>query len=158
MLASDAHDMLKAFADAWGSVFQEQAIDKRLAERIAAEYSARVHWDWSATRPIDRRAVANSVSRLLDTACGRDGIPNAAWKWGGEIGINYLHKLVFAHLGNKQRPHDINEGETVFIPKGEEEDDGRVVKDIVFRAAMETRPLTLKNSDNKLVASVDICG
>ena len=154
VLASGAHDMLKAFADAWGSVFEKQTIDERLAQRIAAEYSSRVQWDWSTTKPINSRVVAGIVARLIDTACGRDGIPNAAWRGGGETGINYLNNLVSAHLGNKPKPHDINEGETVFIPKGEEADDGRVCKDCVFRAAMETRPLTLKNSDNKIVAAV----
>ena len=154
VLASGAHDMLKAFADAWGNVFQEQPIDEPLAQRIAEEYSSRVQWDWSTTKPVNRKAVANTVSRLLDTACGRDGIPNAAWRGGGEIGINYLSNLTRAHLGNNPRPHDINEGETVFIPKGQEDDDGRVFKDTVFRAATETRPLTLKNSDNKIVAAV----
>ena len=46
-----------------------------------------------------------------------------------------------------------NDGLWAFLPKGEQEDDGSSGPGFVERMPSETRPLTMKNTDNKLIAA-----
>ena len=91
---------------------------------------------------------------MKNTAPGKDGIPNAAWTHSGVCGLNYSIQLFDAHAGGNPRPPDINDGLFVFIPKGEEKDDNMQAPGVVFRHPSETRPLTLKNVDNKIIAGL----
>ena len=46
-----------------------------------------------------------------------------------------------------------NDGLWAFLPKGEQEDDGSTGPGFVERLPSETRSLTMKNTDNKLIAA-----
>ena len=46
-----------------------------------------------------------------------------------------------------------NDGLLAFLPKGEQEDDGSNGPGFAERLLSETRPLTMKNTDNKLIAA-----
>ena len=57
-----------------------------------------------------------------------------------------------APLGGPPPAH-FNDGLWAFLPKGEQEEDGTSGPGFVERMPGETRPLTMKNTDNKLVAA-----
>eukprot|EP00959_Pyramimonas_sp_CCMP1952_P050051 1046253-Pyramimonas_sp.AAC.1 len=92
------------------------------------------------------------VKKSKDSAPGLDGVPYSAWRAGGpEISSSlyrlYEHLLDFGSLGP-----GFNHGVSAFLPKGKEEAGTRGQT----RMADCTRPLTLSNTDNKLIASA-IC-
>ena len=46
-----------------------------------------------------------------------------------------------------------NDGLSAFLPKGDQEDDGSAGPGCGERLPSESRPLTMKNTDNKLIAA-----
>jgi hypothetical protein len=82
-----------------------------------------------------------------ESAPDPDGLPFSAWRAAGKRGAETLHG-VFEHLANDG---DIalwfNDTLGIFAAKGEEEQDHVDVT----RAAVETLPLGLKNTDNKAI-------
>ena len=51
-------------------------------------------------------------------------------------------------------PEDINDGLFVFLSKADKDDDKDLSSEGVYRSPLDLRPLTLKNSENKVVAGV----
>ena len=58
-----------------------------------------------------------------------------------------------SHLSGAPAPMHFSDGMLAFSPKGEQEDDGSTGPGFVERLPSETRPLTMKNTDNKLIAA-----
>eukprot|EP00973_Karenia_brevis_P048127 6679879-Karenia_brevis.AAC.1 len=86
--------------------------------------------------------------RVLHSCPGLDGIPYAAYAKCVDLAAPILYQVsVFLRSGHFMTL-DFNDTLKIFIPKGEEEGDD---KEIV-RSPEATRPLGLKNSDNKLIA------
>ena len=83
-----------------------------------------------------------------------DGISNMAWKFGGKVLARYILDLLDAFCEDLELPSDINGGLMVFIDKLKDESALAAQPKVVFRHPSETRPLTLKQGDNKHVAAV----
>ena len=66
---------------------------------------------------------------------------------------SYLFKCLNSHLSGAPGPSHFNDGLWAFLPNGEQEDDGSAGPGCGERLPNETRPLTMKNTDNKLIAA-----
>ena len=84
---------------------------------------------------------------------GVDNIGNLVWKFGPPQFRSYLYSCLDSHLSGAPAPMHFNDGLWAFLPKREQEDDGSTGPGFVERLQSETRPLTMKNTDNKLIAA-----
>lgn len=81
------------------------------------------------------------------SAPGPDGIPYSAWYYGGPKAWVTLYRILKSLAAGTLPPSVFNASLLVFLPKGESEFDAQEV----IRKAQDTRPISLKNSDNKTV-------
>eukprot|EP00959_Pyramimonas_sp_CCMP1952_P394672 8269132-Pyramimonas_sp.AAC.1 len=89
------------------------------------------------------------VLRKKDSCPGVDGIPYSVWKAGGGIAIDALYQLYLSGLQFGSFPAEFNSSLAAFLPKGDIE----VTQPGQVKPPASTRPLTLSNTDNKLLAS-----
>jgi hypothetical protein len=147
-------DTAKALKFVWSKAFNGSTFDQDAADEFLADYGAVIHWDWGKATPPSRNSIRNFIRRLKNSAPGLDGLPYAAWANGGEASLDYIIALLNQMLAGRPSPSEVNFGLFVFIPKsqdGAQLVNGRMV---VTTGATDLRPLTLKNSDNKIVAGV----
>jgi len=153
VIVRDGEGQCKALATVWGRIFGERyESDRDDCDFFLADYQRQVGWSWADAIPPSIDSGTAYLGALKPCSAGRDGIVNAAWKHGGPHASRYIHDLLVAHTHNLPRPIDINDGLFVFIPKAVAEVD-QDEQAIIVRP-LETRPLTLKNEDNKCVAGL----
>jgi len=145
-------EQAKVLAIIWGKVFgrahQGSSAD---IDAFLAEYARKASWDWACPPPtID--AVTAYLAALTHCSPGKDGIINAAWKYGGSHVAKYIADLLTAHINIMTRPADINDGLFIFIPKTTCEVNENDLSCVA--RPLELRPLTLKNGDNKAIAGI----
>ena len=88
------------------------------------------------------------LARARHSLPGPDGIPYAGWSAAGPLGAE-TRWLLGDHLaGGALPPWEFNHALQVFAPKGDQPLDDFVV----LRSPEDTRPLALKNTDNKAIA------
>jgi len=143
-----------AFSSVWGKVFGHNDTDTDLAQVLLETYIANQTWDWSKLIHPNLEIVEFILSRLKSTAPGLDGITNAAWKYGGKHIARYILDLLDAFCEDGELPGDINLSLMVFLAKGGDGNASANIPDTIFNHPAEMRPLSLKQGDNKLVASV----
>jgi len=154
VLVTGKVDMMRAMGAAWVNTFTAKPFDPESAAELLGEYTASKTWNWGLSTPPTRRDIATYILSLKDCEPGLDGICNAAWRNGGEPALEYAIALINDALSGRAFPHGVNFGKFVFIPKGSNmgEDNGEENK---FQGRpLDMRPLTLKASDNKIVAGV----
>ena len=88
---------------------------------------------------------------MKDNAIGPDGNPNSAWLATGEEGVTSLSQAGDALAGGVKPPLWFYQSILLFAPNGEETED--TIRECI-RNASNTRPLAMKNTDNKIVAAV----
>ena len=147
-------DFTRAFSHLWGRVFGPNTIDHEVAESLMQQYLNYVHWDCSPLQPLTSAMVQYVISRSKTTAPGLDGIPNLAWKFGGDYLAQYILDLIDAFCSDQTLPADTSWSMMIFIHKTGEALEHAQVPGIIFRHPLDTRPLSLKQADNKLVAGV----
>jgi hypothetical protein len=140
--------MSAALFTGWAPAFAFSEIDQELAEGIAKKWCST--YDWSLMRVIGLQSFVDFLNSVADSATGPDGLPSSAWKAAGLEGAESLYLLFrwMAEGGNP--PPSFNAGLFVFPPKGSSPDDATAV----HREVKDTRPITLKNTDNKILAGV----
>ena len=79
-----------------------------------------------------------------------DGLPYCAWHAAGIEGARTLYTLGETLYAGYPAPFGFDDSVTCFPPKGDDAEDVNQCT----RAADDTRPLSLKNSDNKTICSV----
>jgi hypothetical protein len=96
----------------------------------------------------------STFSRILysmpDSAPGPDGVPYSAWARADDHIAQHLFQYYCEVLEGKPLPDNFNHGNVVFIPKGDYEGDDIQIR----RAPGDTRPISLSNTDNKLLAAI----
>jgi hypothetical protein len=152
MSASPEH-YFKAFAAVWGKVFGHNESDLDIAGDLLKTYLEHKQWDWSKLIHPSLLIVELILSKLKTTAPGLDGITNMAWKHGGPAMARYILDLLDAFCEDGELPQDINLGLMAFLDKAGEDPLAASSANTIFRHPSETRPLTLKQGDNKHVAS-----
>ena len=77
-------------------------------------------------------------------------MPYAAWKTVVEVGANAFYKALLLMMNGCAPPDGFNDSLGIFLPKGSSDEDAASG---VKRSAENTRPLGLKNIDNKTIAA-----
>ena len=152
--SANPSDFMKAFAHLWGRVFGPNNTDVEVAGRLIEEYLEYVKWDWALLQTPTLALVQYVMSKLKSTAPGLDGIPNMAWTFGGEYLAQYILDLIDAFCSDEVLPADINWSMMAFLDKSGEAPEHAQAPGMIFRHPLDTRPLSLKQADNKLVAGV----
>ena len=147
---SSPADMALHLASHWSPVFTKSdssPAHSSAMSTLLSEFSG--PWDCSAILPPSADSFVTTASRAKPSATGPDGIPYAAWANSGpEAGVT-LQNLYFELAADRHPSLGFNDSVTIFIPKGEADND----LDLLARHPGETRPLGLKNTDNKTIAS-----
>jgi len=110
-------------------------------------------WDWSKLQNPNLEMVEYILSKLKSTAPGVSGISSMAWKHGSKDLAVYILDLVDAMCEGTRLPDDFKHSLSVFLRKGGEDAAQGILPEVVFVRPLETRPLSLKQGDNKHAAS-----
>jgi len=154
VLSANPEHYFRAFSAIWGKVFGHNDSDLDLSDCLLRTYLEHNQWDWSKLLHPNFQTVEFILLKLKSTAPGLDGITNMAWKHGGSAMARYILDLLDAFCEDGELPADINLGLMAFLDKAGEDPQHAISPEIIFRHPSETRPLTLKQGDNKLVACV----
>lgn len=89
------------------------------------------------------------IARMVDSAPGPDGLPYAVWRCSPEPFRKLLYAMYCAWLDGAALSDGFNHAYLALIAKGDDEQDA----DLVSRAPEDTRPLSLSNTDAKILAA-----
>eukprot|EP00959_Pyramimonas_sp_CCMP1952_P135433 2833784-Pyramimonas_sp.AAC.2 len=98
--------------------------------------------------PPSNRAIVRVLERARPSAPGPDNLPCEAWK-AAPGGADMLYDSMMWMLDGHSLGYEYNHMLGVFAPKGSEEGD----ESGAIRTAGHTRPLGLKNADNKIITA-----
>ena len=133
----------------WGTVFDEKTIDIEKARRFANKFCTKLNFQKAKIRTPEN--IDTFLSKTKHSAPGPDGIPYKCWHATGPKGHRTLHRALLWTYDGKEPADDFNHQMGIFAPKGSLDQDSA---DSVNRTADCTRPLGLKNTDNKTLAGV----
>lgn len=136
-----------ALKEGWAPTFAKRAVNSSVARSVLDKWAGT--FNWSEALPPNGENFQDMVDHCGDAAPGPDGIPKAGWRATRGWGATTLHSLGMLLTTGVLPPISYNDGQQVFITKGEDEEDDKLVS----RFPSETRPLTLKNDDNKIIAA-----
>ena len=92
--------------------------------------------------------ILKSLRRAKNSAPGPDGLPYAAWLACGDSGASTLHGILLDVCDGRIPATPFNDTNIVFLPKSDVCCPGGLIA-----APGATRPLGLKNTDNKAIAA-----
>ena len=138
---------VEALRTGWAPTFAHKTTDTALASQILAQHSTK--WEFADIQPPTMSDISNALRCAKHSAPGVDGLPYAAWQAAGQHGAKTIYLILQHLLKGLMMPMEFNLSLMVFVPKGGEPDESTVV-----REPCDTRPLSLKNTDNKVVCSV----
>jgi len=164
-------EMAKALASHWSKTFQGRDIDAGMLENWLNLTLPLPPPPGEPTLPppdspqwrMRRRDVARAVRMSGNSAPGPDGIPYLAWRRLGETGIdilwgmaqdltgpNAIQVITEAYRDEAGEGHDFNLGILCCLPKkpSGHDEDGEP-----YYTPGNTRPLSIVNCDNRLIAS-----
>ena len=104
--------------------------------------------------PLTRESYRTYLQHVKRSCPGKDGLPYAAWRAGGEIALSVLHDCGTALCEGETPPSWFNDSLSVFIPKADP--DKSEVQ--VVCTPKETRPLSLQLCSNKIVSGATSFG
>jgi hypothetical protein len=139
--------MLSTLADAWEPTFAAKEIDTLQATNFATEFCSKIYF--STSPPPSSTTFSRFLSRVRHSGPGKNGIPYAAYAKSLDLSSVILYDTSVWLRSGQRMLIEFNDTLQVFTPKGEEELDD---KEIV-RSPDSTRPLGLKNTDNKAIAA-----
>ena len=171
VVTTEPCEMAATLRDHWGSTFAARQIDEKrlltwLREVFPEGGSGRTvpglpkpaSTDWQVTREDVEKAIKTST----DSMPGPDGIPYLAWRALGQFSIDRLFdvaqalatddgpRLMQAAHGKNGSDHEFNLGILCCVPKklaGADPTAGE------YYSADSTRPLSIVNTDNRLIAN-----
>ena len=146
-LVTEPGKISEGLASAWKPIFSKKSIDLEKAKAYANRFKG--NWNWSLLERPSKDTIQNTMKRLPDSASGPDGLPYAAWQNAGDEGVETLWQTTEAQCAGERPPINYNDSATIFVPKGELENDHVQI----VREAEDNRPLTLKNVDGKIGAA-----
>jgi hypothetical protein len=137
----------------WGRVFSAEPIDDELAKHMISTYQPAIQFNH--VLPPSTEDIASTIRMSRRSSPGPDGLPFLAWAATGQKDIETLFHVMASLLKGSAPLSELaacNLSFVVFPPKGELTHD--VIE--VVRDPAATRPINLKNTDNKLIDST-IC-
>ena len=141
-------EMQQALAKKWQETFNGKSFDIGPAGTFLTNLEL-PQTDFTVERP-SVEDYEFYFRKLTVSTCGPVGILYSGWRATGRTGAVTLHGYG-EHLSSGHDPAPtFNYSSIVFAPKGELPEDAQAV----IRAEQDTRPLSLKNSDNKIITGV----
>ena len=145
----DPNLMQKTLAEEWQPVFDAKYTDETEAENLLNSSKLPYFDPISDPNYFDHLRYSKT---LKNKTPGTNMIPDVAWQVCPQIGIPTI-TAYSQHLFSGAPPHEgFNDSGIGFPPKGEKSLDAVEV----FRSAKETRPISLKNSDNKFIVGAAV--
>ena len=152
---SSPADMAKGLALMWAPVFSHKEANTTQAEKILALYTKHVKWDWSDISPPTLEHTTQYFEKAKNSAPGWDGIPNAAYKYGGLETQESVFLITQSLINGAPPPPNHNLGVWIF-PRKKPSTSLDPPPLPLHLAPKETRSLTLKCTDNKANCSTTI--
>ena len=172
-IITEPKEMAELLRRHWASVFSRKGIhEAKLCEWLSEEFGAfeditLVHLglpDRASPRWIARRQdIAKAISLAASSAPGPDGIPYEAWKTLGDLAIDILndaghvledgdarHQMIEVDGDENRDSHEFNFSNMFCIPK---KPSGKTDHGEAFYAPAATRPLSVVNTDNRIIAN-----
>ena len=131
-----------------GPVFAEHPVDTARGAKFLDQWARPL--DFSIAEPPKLEDYSRCLEEAKYSAPGGDGLPYCAWHAAGIEGARTLYTLGETLYAGFPTPFGFIDSVTCFPPKGDDAEDVNQCT----RAAEDTRPLSLKNSDNKTICSV----
>ena len=138
-----------ALASAWAPIFSTKIVDEGQARSFCAKWCAPLASH--LLKPISNASVRSFLRSAKHSQPGPDGVPYLAWEVAGDVGAETLRGVNDFLASGYSMPITFSDQLLLFGVKGEDSDDALEVR----RVAGDTRPLSLKNSDNKTIAGVN---
>jgi len=151
-VVTDPTQKANALGSSWAKTFAEKQFLESRVKEFLDKYAR--PYDLSTVSFPSVDTIINFLLRAKDSAPGPDGLPYAAWLFAGEEAAITLYRvIVYMHNGFAM-PLSFYQSLGVFPPKGENTDDHMGIN----REPENTRPLNLKNTDNKIVTGAVMDG
>ena len=170
MTSSDG--IASSLRDHWETAFQQAPVDEAdlqtwlqdvFPRTSSSDSASGLPPPHSAQWEIQREDVVEAISLSGSSSPGPDGIPYLAWKCLGSLGVDTLWnalrallstdgaaQLLHAYSDRCLNGHDFNLGILVCLPK---KASGSLDDGTSYYTAANTRPLSIVNTDNWLLAS-----
>ena len=148
-LASPEADAAKALADHWGKTFAIKQTDTSTAATFLHQFLVPLNIVNLSCPTVED--FGHFLRKVAHSAPGPDGIPYAAWAAAGPRGHSLLRKLFFHQAAGRDFEASFNASLGEFCGKGSKDDD---TAETMKGRPDETRPLSLKNADNKTIAAI----
>lgn len=123
-------------------------MDAKLAGALSRRFTEKI--DFTGVSIPSNDNIIEFLRNARHSATGPDGIPYSAWLACGGSEAKTLRPILWEMLNGNGAPALFNHSSAVFPPKGDQEGSQHEVR----RAAEDTRPLNLKNTDNETLAGV----
>ena len=175
-ITTDPSDMAQALVSHWSQVFaakdSNQTLLRQWLDRLfggcrEGRYNTGLPDARAPGWQVRREHVKSSITYARSTMPGPDSIPAALWKAIGDLGVDVLHRALQELLtddarsklqqaysrfqgGEGNRPHDFNLSLLCCLPK---KASGIDAIHGTFYDADSTRPLSIVNVDNRILAS-----
>ena len=140
---SNPDEAADSFIKHWKAVAEEKLIDVHAARSFLAQHMRKMP---SFRTVLSFEDFVEIVRSLPDTACGPDGVPYSAWRHASNQAVFVLYRLYCTLFTTVPVAEDFNYSWLVLLAKGDHDDDDN----LVARAADDTRPVSLANSDSKI--------
>lgn len=170
-VVTEPAEVAAVLRDHWASTFSHKPINRSALRRWLQEDRDNPCGLQQAFAPlvqdpqawtIRRRDIRRAISLSGDSAAGPDGIPYEAWRRLGDMGADFLLDAARVLCGpgataalqqafprDQEGISDFNAAVMVFIPKkSPQEQNGRE-----FHLPGDVRPLSIVNTDNRLIAN-----
>jgi len=144
----EAHLIKEGLASAWAPTFAKKSIDSRQAHKYLKRFSTT--YDWSLVSPPEFSQIEEYLAKAPHSASGPDGFPYIAWYLAGPAAYQTLWHVLLDLTAGLSMEISFNDCAMLFPAKGDLEADAEEV----IRAPADTRPLSLKNTDNKAVTGI----
>jgi hypothetical protein len=141
----DDSEATAALCVAWAPTFGKTDFDHDGAARLLTHAAPPLDF---FPLPLNLEEFSDMINRTGNSAAGPDGIVYAAWRHAPAPCILALHELYLHIFDGGPPPLDFNSTSMVFIPKPS----GDPIENLCTRAPGALRPISLANTDNKVVA------
>ena len=152
----------QTLASHWGPVYEWKSVDVDALNKFLGVYARRNQdkFDFESLELPDVEDLESAILRSGSSTCGRDGVPNIAWRAHPNVSARVIHG-VLGELSKSDESLSLEEFETlegflkefniqnfVFAPKKTEREDNICPT----RQPGDLRTISLLNSDNKFIA------
>jgi len=140
-----------AMGEAWQPTYNLKKLNEQEADTFL-EHLGDIGCFSENTEPPELYNYGKTIFSMGDSQPGTDGLPYSAWKAAGGHGVKALHNCDKSLRQGVLPPPDFNESSAIFVPKGSQPHDPVEV----IREPLQTRPLSLKNTDNKIIVATNV--